>query len=78
VDVGIVSAFAEQMPDAMRQPPAPAPVPEQSVWPVVVGAGITLLFMGVVTSFAFSALGAALVVWGVRGWIAELFNARTE
>ena len=47
-------------------------LPEPSVWPVVCAAGITLLLFGVVTSYAFSALGALLMVVSLAGWIAEL------
>lgn len=50
-------------------------LPSPSVWPVVVGAGVSLGAFGVVTSLAFSALGVILLAWGLSGWIGELRHA---
>jgi hypothetical protein len=47
-------------------------LPSPSVWPVTVGAGFTLLFFGVATTLALSALGLLLVAFGLVGWIREL------
>jgi hypothetical protein len=47
-------------------------LPHPSVWPFVVGSGIALLAFGVVTSLLLSLLGAALVTWGLVGWIGDL------
>jgi hypothetical protein len=43
-----------------------------SVWPFTVGAGVTLLAFGVLTSLLFSAMGVVLLVYGLAGWIGEL------
>ena len=39
---------------------------------MALGGAITLLFLGVVTSYALTAAGAALFVIAVVGWIGEL------
>ncbi len=43
-----------------------------SVWPFVVGGGVTLMAFGVATSLLFSVLGVLLLAWGLSGWIGEL------
>jgi hypothetical protein len=50
-------------------------LPAPSVWPVVVGAGVSLGAFGVVTTYALSALGVVLLAWGLSGWIGELRHA---
>lgn len=50
-------------------------LPAPSVWPVVVGAGVSLAAFGVVTTYALSALGVVLLAWGLSGWIGELRQA---
>ncbi|MGI9148235.1 MAG: hypothetical protein ACR2IK_17060 [Chloroflexota bacterium] len=52
----------------MQQPHVPSP----SVWPVTVGAGVALIAFGIATSLALSALGAALLGWGIWRWVQEL------
>jgi Cytochrome c oxidase subunit IV len=47
-------------------------LPHPSVWPIVLAAGIALLLFGVVTSLAFSAVGAIMIVVALAGWIGEL------
>ena len=46
--------------------------PETSVWPAILGLGVALMALGVVTSLALSALGGLLVVRALVGWVAEL------
>jgi hypothetical protein len=43
-----------------------------SVWPATLAAGITLLLFGVVTSLAFSVVGAVVMACALIGWIDEL------
>jgi hypothetical protein len=47
-------------------------LPAPSVWPFVIGGAVTLLAFGVTTSFAFSLMGAVLLVWGLIGWVREM------
>ena len=49
-----------------------AHLPAPSVWPAVLGLGITLLLFGVVTNWAFSVVGALVIARAVGGWIGEL------
>jgi cell division protein FtsX len=55
-----------------------SPLPERSVWPVVLAGGIALLLFGVVTSFSFSVLGALLIVGALMGWIGDLLHVRHD
>jgi hypothetical protein len=52
----------------MNEPHLPAP----SVWPATVGAGVTMMAFGVVTSLYFSAAGVVVLALGLLGWIEEL------
>jgi Cytochrome c oxidase subunit IV len=47
-------------------------LPAPSVWPFVLGAGVTLAAFGVVTSWYFIVVGAVLAAWAVFGWIEDL------
>jgi hypothetical protein len=54
------------------------PLPETSVWPVVLAGGMALLLFGVVTSLSFSVLGALLIVGSLKGWIGDLLHGRHD
>ena len=43
-----------------------------SIWPATVGAAVSLLAFGLVTSLALSVLGVLLLAFGFYGWIQEL------
>lgn len=47
-------------------------LPSPSVWPFVLGAGVTMAAFGVPTSLYFSIVGVVLMVWGIVGWIQDL------
>ena len=53
-------------------------LPRPSVWPMVLGAGLSLLLFGVVTSYAFIALGVVVVVAALAGWIGDLLDAGAD
>jgi len=55
----------------MTQPPD-IHVPSPSVWPFVLGAGVSLVAFGVVASVLFCGVGAILFAIGLAGWIEEL------
>ena len=63
------------MKESMNPPranvPATVELPAPTAWPVVLAFGLTLLFAGLLTSIAVSALGAVLVVAGCIGWFRE-------
>jgi hypothetical protein len=50
-------------------------LPRPSIWPMVLAAGMTLVLFGVVTSYAFMAVGVLLTVGAVAGWIGDLLRA---
>jgi hypothetical protein len=47
-------------------------LPTPSVWPLTVGAGVSLMAFGVATSLALSGMGLLLLVAGLVGWIQDL------
>ena len=49
-----------------------AHLPSPSIWPAALAGGLTLLFFGLLTNYAFCAFGAALMAYALRGWIGEL------
>ncbi len=60
---------------AERHEPAGEPavhLPAPSIWPAMLALGIALLLFGVPTSYAFSVVGALLMIWAIAGWIGEL------
>jgi len=48
-------------------------MPAPTVWPFVLALGVALIFEGLLTSVAVSALGAILYVAGGVGWFREVF-----
>jgi hypothetical protein len=53
-------------------------VPASTAWPLVLGFGFTLLFVGFLTSLSVSVLGAVLSVAGCAGWFREVFPRQHE
>lgn len=49
----------------------PEHVPEVSLWPIMLAAGITLLVIGIITSFIVSILGLLLLFFSIAGWTQE-------
>ena len=47
-------------------------VPAPTAWPLVLAAGFTLVFAGLLTSLSVSVLGLALTVAGCVGWFREV------
>ena len=47
-------------------------LPPPSVWPFVLGAGVTMAAFGVVNSVLFIVAGAVLVAWALVGWIQDM------
>jgi hypothetical protein len=48
-------------------------VPAPTAWPLVLAAGVTLGFAGLLTNVSVTALGAVLTVAGCVGWLREVF-----
>ena len=47
-------------------------LPAATAWPIVLALGTTLLFAGLVTSVAVSALGGVLMIAGAVGWFRDV------
>jgi hypothetical protein len=61
-----------------RGRPKSVDLPAPTAWPMVMAFGVTLLFAGLVTSLAVSALGAVLVFSGAAGWFREVLPHERE
>jgi hypothetical protein len=70
--------MTDQQPETPRVPDEGGEVemPAPTVWPMVLGVGLTLLAAGVVTNYAASAVGLVLAVAAAVGWVRELFPGR--
>lgn len=51
-------------------------MPRPTVWPIVLGLGVTMLALGVATSLAFCVVGGVLLLFGILGWISQLLPGR--
>lgn len=47
-------------------------LPGPSVWPFVVGGGITLFWAGIALGLIVTFVGTFLLIWGLGGWIQEM------
>lgn len=52
--------------------PQPEELPRPTVWPVVLGLGITFLLWGTITSLLVSGVGLVLFVVALIGWIGDI------
>ena len=53
-------------------------VPAPTAWPLVLAAGVTLAFAGLLTDVSVTALGAVLSLAGCVGWLREVFPRNHE
>ncbi len=62
----------------MKPPAEPAHgavhVPAPTIWPLVVGVGIMLIVLGLVTTLAFSVAGVLAFALGLAGGLVELLR----
>jgi hypothetical protein len=65
---------SEHQPDAGEPPSVEMPV--ATAWPLVMSVGVVLVAAGIVTSLAFSAVGAVLFLIGLGGWVREMLPGR--
>jgi Cytochrome c oxidase subunit IV len=47
-------------------------LPPPTIWPMTTAAGVTLAFLGLVTSFPVSILGLLIAIYAVVSWVQEL------
>src|SRR5262245_16853309 len=65
MDIVPIMKTQEGVPDLIE-------IPAPTSWPIVFAFGVTLLFAGLVTSLAISALGAIVFIAGAAGWFREV------
>jgi hypothetical protein len=53
-------------------------VPAPTAWPLVLAAGLTLMFAGLLTSVSATAVGTVLAVAGCAGWFREVLPRQHE
>jgi len=61
-----------------RERPKSVDLPRPTAWPMIMAFGITLLFAGLVTTAAASAVGAFLMLAGAVGWFREVLPHEQE
>jgi hypothetical protein len=61
-----------------RERPKSVDLPAPTAWPMVLAFGVTLLFAGLVTSFAVSAVGGVLLLAAAVGWFREVLPHERE
>jgi hypothetical protein len=61
-----------------RDRPKSVDLPAPTAWPMVMAFGVTLLFAGLVTNAAVSAVGALLLLAGAAGWFREVLPHERE
>ena len=64
--------------DIERERPKSVELPRPTAWPMAMAFGITLLFAGLVTNYAVSAVGAFLMLAGAVGWFREVLPHERE
>ena len=67
--------FSEEIPDG-RQPQRfelqPAVIPPPTYWPMVLAFAASIMLLGLVTSYFFTAAGFPLLVLALYHWIKEM------
>jgi hypothetical protein len=67
-----------QLDTSPRQRPIEIELPAPTAWPMVLAAGVTLIFAGLLTSVSVSLLGVVLAGAGCVGWFREMFPVPHE
>lgn len=49
----------------------PHQIPVTSIWPLLLGAGITMLIIGIITHWLVSVVGIILLIFSLGGWTQE-------
>jgi len=52
--------------------PQPEKIPRPTYWPIVMALGTIMGLAGIVTAWAVSVVGLALLALGLGGWIGEI------
>ena len=76
--MGVSPTRAERGTFLIGEDMAAIEVPAPTAWPLVLAAGFTLLFAGLLTNVSVTALGALLAVVGSAGWFLEVLPRQHE
>ncbi|HJT86500.1 MAG TPA: hypothetical protein VJ732_01565 [Bryobacteraceae bacterium] len=63
----------EPLPEGWHRP-EPERLPHPTYWPAVLALGVVLLVWGPITTLAVSAVGGAVIVVGLTGWLGDLLH----
>ena len=76
---GAASSRAAAHPPVIDEPATMTTAPEEhihlpppTIWPVTTALGVALAGFGLVSTYAFSFLGLAILVFGLFSWVQEL------
>ncbi|HKA86865.1 MAG TPA: hypothetical protein VKE22_04330 [Haliangiales bacterium] len=64
--------YTETPPPVVESTPETVELPAPTSWPMVLGFGVALIFAGLATSLAMSAIGALLAIPGMVGWARQV------
>lgn len=56
--------------------PLPEKLPRPTYWPAMLALGIIMTLLGPVSSLGVSAVGLALIVTALAGWIGEIVHEK--
>jgi hypothetical protein len=58
--------------------PKPEVIPPPTLWPAVLAFGITLVGLGVLTSFLISLVGSGIFVLALIRWVGEMIHEQND
>src|SRR5580658_9271679 len=64
--------MTDELNQTSERPPDTVQMPAPTAWPIALAFGITLLFAGLVTSEAVSALGGIVALVAAIGWFRDV------
>jgi hypothetical protein len=72
------SAHTTSAPRPGWNQPRPEKLPEPTAWPAGVALAVTFILWGFVSSFIVSAVGVALFIAAMVGWVKEIRHERKQ
>ncbi len=71
VQDGVIAREKELEPETVEEAAEAIHMPAPSFWPIVLAAGLTLLVAGLVSHLIVSAVGLAVMLLALAGWIRQ-------